>query len=306
MPAATDLIIGLDIGGTKVAGALVKQTGELLHRRFASTLTSGLSDPALAVSTELVEGLLAQAHSDGLVVAGIGIGLPEYVRPDGFVSSRLVLGWDSQPSEVFGKFAPTTVDSDVRCGARAEACFGSARNVSSALYVTVGTGLSSTLIIGGHIFGGARGEAIAFGELPVAREIAPETELTLEEFASGRGIANRYAIASGTAIAEALEVVQAELVDPRAGHVIASAARALGRALAWAVGVLDPELIVLGGGLGTSDGFWRRELNDEYRLAVSVRPDAPPLMAAAFGADAGIVGAALAHRDALDADATVG
>jgi predicted NBD/HSP70 family sugar kinase len=68
--------------------------------------------------------LLADARQAGLVVDGIGAGFPEYVDPHGQLTSRLVMDWDVQPGRLLGGLGPVTVESDVRCGAIAEAAFG--------------------------------------------------------------------------------------------------------------------------------------------------------------------------------------
>ena len=306
------LALGLDIGGTKIAGGLVAPDGTIRHRATSPTPHPGnregsgglgdpgsLGDPGLGESYRVAAELLAHARSHGWPVAGLGIGVPEYVTAAGELSSRLVLAWDRQPLELFAPLGPVTVDSDVRCAARAESALGAGRGVHHLLYVTVGTGLSSTVVLDGAAVSGARGEAIAFGELPVARSAAPDELGNLESFASGEGIASRFRAADGGPVDGAAQVlVLADQGHQLAQQITDTAAAALGAALGWVVDLLDPQVVVLGGGLGTSTGRWADGVQAAFALATSARPGTPPLLRAALGPDAGLIGAALAHRTA--------
>jgi glucokinase len=301
-PGPEGLVVALDIGGTKIAGGLVSSDGTVRAQVAVPTERDGGRDPGLLASYRTAAELLAHATQQGWPVCGLGIGVPEYVSAEGLLTSRLVLDWDVQPKQLFADLGPVTVDSDVRCGARAEAQVGAGRGRSSMLYVTVGTGLSSTLVVDGLPFAGARGEAIAFGELPVDRAAAPHESGSLEDFASGQGITDRFRhlddLPVGAAPVRGAADVFA-LAD--GGHrgaalVVDSAALALGAAIAWMVDVLDPEVVVLGGGLGTSTGRWEGLVRAEYEQRSAARPGAAPLERALLGPSSGLVGAALAHR----------
>jgi glucokinase len=302
MTAATEpggLVVALDIGGTKIACGLVAVDGTVKVRHELATVRADGRDPGLTASHQVAADLVAHAASQGWAVAGLGIGVPEYVTADGVLTSRLVLDWRVQPKEQFADLGPVTVDSDVRCGARAEALLGAGRGVSSMLYVTVGTGLSSTLVVDGVPYAGARGEAIAFGELPVDRRAATDEDGSLEAFASGEGIADRFRRHGEISVRGAAEVVAlADQGHEVAEQIVASAAIALGSAIAWMVDVLDPAVVVLGGGLGTSVGRWEHLVRAEYERRSAARPGAAPLRRAQLGPDSGLVGAALAHRQA--------
>lgn len=311
--------LGLDVGGTTVAGGLVDATGEVLHRVSAPSEVAGARDPGFVVSLGVARSLLDAAAARGLLVHGIGVGVPEYVSADGRVTSAEVMGWDAQPAAAFGILGlPVAVHSDVRCGALAEARCGAGRGAGSFLYVSVGTGLSSALVLGGEVWPGARGEAIALGELPVSPAVAPGETGSLESFAAGAAILRRFraddggpdagapapgaptdptggdrltggSLPDGPAIDRA-----AAAGDPHAVRVVESSAHALAHGIAAAVALLDPERVVLGGGLGTSTGHWARALRHCYAALTARRPRPPALVSAALGPDAGLVGAALA------------
>ncbi len=203
---------------------------------------------------------------------GLGVGMPEYVSRSGLLTSSEVLDWTTQPAALLSDLypgVPVVVESDVRCGALAEWRLGAGRSYDGLFYVSLGTGLSSTLIADGRLLAGHRGEAIALGELSVPASIHPSWQGNLESFASGAGLA------------------------ARAGD-LTSAGQALGLVLADVVALLDPPLVVLGGGLGTAATPLWEALRDTYRGQTSRRPNAPPIIQATLGPDAGLIGAALA------------
>jgi glucokinase len=179
----------------------------------------------------------------------------------------------------------------------------------SFLYVSLGTGLSATFVRSGRPWPGHRGEAIALGGFEVPASVDPEFSAaprgerprTLEEYASGAGIATRYAAATGTAVTESREAVaRAAVGDRTAVELLTSAGRALGTALGWAVALLDPEAVVLGGGLGLAGGLLDEALREAY-AARTPRPARPPIHPAGLGARSGLLGAALAGWTAVRA-----
>ncbi|MFM1966238.1 MAG: hypothetical protein RL134_1963 [Actinomycetota bacterium] len=287
-----DLYLGVDVGGTKVRAALVDADGVIHMSTESPTGTPEGADPGMRISHAAAHRIDDEVARGGLSIAGVGVGVPEYVR-DNALHSGLVLAWTTQPAELFADIAPVTVESDVRCGALAESHLGAGRDRDSMLYVSVGTGISCALVLAGEVWAGHRGEAIALGELPIDRSLDAGGVTTVEEYASGSAIARRYERLTGHSVDGAREVIaRAEGQDSRAHTIAASAAHALGSAIAWAVDLVDPELVVLGGGLGSSGGWWLDEVRTRY-LALS-RPHAPRIVPAALGSDSGVIGAALA------------
>lgn len=237
--------------------------------------------------------MVDRARDHGWAIDAVGIGVPEYVDANGLLRSRDVIAWDRQPGDVFSDLGRVVVESDVRCGALAEARVGAGVGLDSMLYASIGTGISSALVIGGELWRGHRGEAIALGELPVDRALDRGSATTLEEFASGAAIARRYSRTTGDLVTGAREVImRADRGDTRAATIVDSAAHAIGAALAWAVHLIDPERIVLGGGLGSSGGRWADLARRSY--VERSRPESPDIRVADLGADSGVVGAGLA------------
>lgn len=287
------IALGVDVGGTKTRVALVDPEGQVFELSETPTSAEGGADPGLLRSLALAREVAQRARDQGWVIEGVGVGMPEYVDAAGRLRSRDVMAWDVQPEELFTEWGPVVVESDVRCGALAESLVGAGRGASSLLYVSMGTGISCALVIDGHLWRGHRGEAIALGEFPVDRMLEASESTTLEQHASGAAMAKRYSRVSGHAVDGAREVLaRADDHDTAAERVVEGAATAIGAALAWAVHLLDPQLVVLGGGLGASEGSWRELVGRAYRERS--RPEPPPLVTAALGANSGVVGAGLA------------
>ena len=292
--ADRDVSIGIDIGGTKVLGVTVDANAKILDRERASSLKDGRRDPGLNISLGVAERLRLRSEERGDVLLAVGIGVPEYVNEAGLLTSRLVMEWDVQVLDLFGHLGRVEVESDVRCAAIAESILGAGRSLTSFLYVSIGTGISSCLVLDGQPWRGSRGEAIAFGELVVARSKNGGVGVTLEEFASGAGMCLRYSEATGRGVLGAEELMAlAEAGDAEAQDILTTSLHALGAALTAAVDILDPSALIVGGGLGTSGGFWWDHLSAEYRAGTAKRPGAPPLLESALGSDAGAIGAAL-------------
>jgi glucokinase len=255
------------VGGTKLAGALVAPDGSLLYERSEPTPPR---DPDLAGTVALARALIAAAAERELSVVGLGIGMPEYVDRSGSLTSREVLDWSAQPVSLLADLGvPVTVESDVRCGALAEWRLGAGRSYDGLFYVSLGTGLSSTLVADGRLVAGARGEAIALGELSVPASVHPSWEGNLESFASGAALARR-------------------------DGDFESAGKALGLVLADVVALLDPPVVAIGGGLGTAATPLWDALRDMYTGRTARRPFAPPIIQAELGPSAGLIGAGLA------------
>ncbi|MGA0092204.1 MAG: ROK family protein [Candidatus Nanopelagicales bacterium] len=289
------IYLGVDVGGTKVRAALVDETGAILTSAESATKTDGGTDPDLRISRDTAHRVAQQAVDDGYAILGVGVGVPEYVR-DNALHSDLVIKWSMQPAELFSDIAAVTVESDVRCGALAESRIGAGQAFDSLLYVSVGTGISCALVLNDSVWAGHRGEAIALGELPIDRSLDAGGLQTVEEFASGAAIAHRYERLTGSPVEGARDVIyRAQGQDAQAQSIIGSAALAVGSAIAWAVDIADPAIVIVGGGLGSSGGPWLDQVRARY-LSLS-RPEAPAIKTAALGPDSGVIGAALAAQD---------
>jgi glucokinase len=300
------LAIGVDVGGTKCAAGLVRlPQGEALARRLQPTGAARGGAAVLADVVELVNSLAQEASAFGAAPVAVGVGVAELVGRDGDVLSDATIAWSELPVVETLQQAtglPTRVDADVRAAARAEARLGAGRGRHSMLYVTVGTGISASLVIDGIPFAGARGLTGTCGSAPglipaAGGELASGPPL--EQFASGPAIANRFSALRGDRVYATHDVMDlAEDGDELARTVVTSAGAALGAAIGQLVNMLDPEVVVIGGGLGLVGGAFRSAIDEALRTHIwsELHRDLP-LLSAQLGIDAGFVGAAMFASD---------
>jgi glucokinase len=295
--------IGVDIGGTKVAAAAVDlESGAIALRQEIET---GADRGGVVVADDiatLVEAVAAELEREGQGIKAIGIGIPELVDAQGQIRSTYLLDWPALPlaQRLYG-LAPVRFESDVRAAALAEAALGAGHGLASFVYVSIGTGISSTLVQHDVPLVGARGGALVLSTAPLSvpcDTCGAWSEFVLEDYASGRALARRYGEMSGREVASAQEVVLAAVRGDRdALAVVDTAAVALGSAIGWLINVLDPEAVVIGGGLGLAGGLYWDCLNQTTRAHIwNTSARDLPIVPAALGLDAGLIGAALATR----------
>ena len=293
--------IGVDVGGTKIAAGLASfPKGEMHSRKQIPTQPERGGEAVFSEVLRLCEELAAAAQEKHRYVNGIGIGVCELVDLDGHVVSENCITWKNVPvREHLSKLAPTVIEADVRAAALAEARFGAGRPFKQFLFVTVGTGISCCLMLNGQPFTGARGATgtMASSSLRVpCEQCGNVSQRTLEEIASGPGLVARYnelhpaAAETGQAVLAA-----AASGDTDAASIVRSGGEALGSTMGLLVGTLDPEAVVVGGGLGLSEGlFWESFVSSTRRHIWSEIHRNLPIVHAATGLDAGLIGAAAA------------
>ncbi len=295
--------VGIDVGGTKIAAGLVSfPSGEVTAKQVIPTQPERGGEAVLADVMALARGLAAQGQDTSAVFAGIGVAVAELVDGSGNVTSEQTIAWEKIPvQERLSTIAPTVVESDVRAAALAEACFGAGKSYSLVCYVTVGTGISYTLVQDGRPYAGARGNSLVLASAPLTIECQhcrKETSQVLEEFASGPALVRRYNNKSKQQLSRCEDVIKAaESRDPLAIEVVLSAGRALGSSVGFLINILDPMVLVVGGGLGLAGGlYWQSLVESTRRHVWSALTRDLPILPAALGVDAGLVGAAAACR----------
>ena len=299
------IAIGIDVGGTKIAAGLVDVTsGRVLSKRVKATEASRGGAAVLDDVLGLAQELQTIANSQ----CPIGLGICELVDLQGNVTSDFTLAWKDMPvREVLSAMAACVIEADVRAQALAEARFGAGKDFDPFVFVNIGTGIGSCLVQGSVPFAGARGHALVLATGPISVPGAPP--FVLEEFASGLAVAKRYAAAIAQRVPNPLSdnstkaeavVAMAQAGDPLAIEILQSAGHAMGSALGWLANVLDPAAIVIGGGLGTAGGlYWDALMRSTRDHIWSEDTRALPIVKAALGADAGLIGAALAAANRM-------
>lgn len=299
--------IGVDVGGTKIAAGLIDLSGRrLVDRRSLATPRAEGGRAVLDAAVALAQGLRDEARRAGREAVGIGVSICELVDLAGAVRSGYAVDWVGLPAqERFADLAPAVIEADVRAHALAEATWGAGRGHASQAFISVGTGISSCLVLDGVPHAGARGNALVLST-QASTVPCPRCGNThwpaLEEVASGPALAARYSAASGRTVERAEEVLAAASSgDERALEVVVSGATALGARLGWLVDVLDPEVLILGGGLGSVDGLYWETLVAATRAHVWADASRElPIKHAALGPDAALFGAALTIARRLD------
>lgn len=281
--------IGIDVGGTKIAGGLVElESGRILYRTEEPTLPSRGGAQALECTLAMAENLAAQARADGREVSAMGLGICEIVDNRGILRSASLLDWRDEASARMIAAAGLWLVSDVRAAALAEVSWGRAKGADHVLYVSIGTGIASALVIGGVPYAGAHGAALV---LASATRLNGGTAV-LEDIVSGAGLARQFGKADGNARPI---FAAAQAGNARALAILSEAAGLLGAAVGQLANCVDPELIILGGGIGSLPGPYHDLLRARITANIwSGISRCPRIERAGLGHEGGIAGAALA------------
>lgn len=295
----TTLWLGCDVGGTKIAaGLLVLPEGRVFSRRTLPTLPRRGGEAVLEDVVRLAREFQEETARAGADLAGIGLGVCELVGRDGRLASAATIPWRGLPvCERLGSVAPAVMEADVRAAALAEATLGAGAPFRLFLYVTVGTGISCCLMVDGRPFLGARGATgtMASSPLSVPCERCDHVGgATLEEIASGPALVARFNARGGHGTSGPEVLAAAARGEPGAIDVVEHAAEALGSQVGLVVNVLDPEAVIVGGGLGLAGGrYWDRLIDSIRRHIWSEAVRDLPIRPAALGTEAGWKGAAI-------------
>jgi glucokinase len=292
--------IGIDVGGTKIAAGLVRfPAGNVTCRQIIRTRAERGPEEVLTDVVTLAFALSAQLPH-GERFAGIGIGVPELVDVQGRITSGQTIDWRGIAlSDRLAEIGAVCIEADVRAAALAEAWFGAGRPYRLFAYVTVGTGISSTLVQNGRRYAGARGNALVLASGPtstVCPQCGARISTVLEDIASGPALARRYRPICADEAVQCENVLEAALLgDAKAAGIVQEAGEALGSSVGFLVNILDPEAVVIGGGLGLAGGlYWHSFLDSVRRHIWADATRDLQVVPAELGTDAGLIGSAAA------------
>ncbi|MFD4658650.1 ROK family protein [Kitasatospora sp. NPDC058444] len=294
--------IALDVGGTYIKGAAVARDGGLRHT--ARWFTRAERGPEAVLETVLD---CAAELAGRFRPAAAGIAVPGIVdEAAGTAVLAANLGWRDLPvrhwlSEHLG--IPVAFGHDVRAGGVAEARAGAGRGSRNFLFVPIGTGIAAALMVDGRPLTGSHTRAGELGHLvvrPGGEPCACGARGCVETLASAAAVARRYTAATGEPGVTAKQVGERAATGDRAAATVwQEAVDALADGLASAVTLLDPERIVIGGGLARAGEPYFGPL----RAALAARltfQTMPELVPAELGHEAGCFGAGLLAQDLLD------
>lgn len=275
-------VLAIDIGGTKMAGGVVDEDGQLTSRTVVPTPRHGDAEVLWAAVVELVDAVRRAGEPDDLVAVGVGVGGPMSAGGD-LISPLNIVGWRDFPlgarlAELTG--LPVHVDNDAKAFALAEGWRGAARGERDFLAMVVSTGVGGGIVLDGRLLDGRLGNAGHIGHVivePDGRTMAGHAPGCLEGEVSGLAIEE----VTGRPAAEA---------DPA---TIERTGRLVGRGVASVCNLLDLQLAVVAGSvaLGFGEPFFRAaqdELDLRCRLEFSIGARIVP---AGLGADGPLVGA---------------
>jgi glucokinase len=272
VPAA----IGLDVGATKIAAGLINSKGQVCSSKLINTQPDLGVQSVIARMVSLIEELSSHStnehdHSCGSIL-GIGIGIPgQIASEDGIVYDAVNLGWNEVhlKREIKKRFKfefPIWIETDTNASTMGEYYFGTARGIRDFVYISIGSGLGGGLFIDGELHIGMNGKAAELGHLsldPNGRECVCGLRGCAETIVSGSGLTN---IVNGylaenkypTKFHSMSDITVPAIVSAaKNGDVLAMAAvskmgRCLGIVIANCLSIIDPDLIVIGGGLGSA------------------------------------------------------
>jgi glucokinase len=306
----SDLTIGIDIGGTKISVGVVDSSGNLIDSSRCSTPTEG--------GKELISSVinLIKEFNKKYEIKGIGISIAALISSDygtivgaPNIANLSKLNFVNEIKEEFE--LPIIIENDANAAMWAEFKFGNAKGLNPVMFFIIGTGVGGGLVIDGKLFKGANGIGAEFGHMCVVPNgllCGCGSKGCLEQYASGGALiryANEALLANPDKSEEVLSFGEGKLSGTaltkaaKAGNELALAAFSkqadwLGLACASYSLIIDPQAIIIGGGVVDAGELFlapvRAAMRKYMPFAESHVP--PKIIAAKFGNDAGLIGAA--------------
>jgi glucokinase len=309
-------ILGVDVGGTKVAVGLVDAGGKILTQARQPMVADGTAEAGLQAVTGAIDSLASSAPKAG--IRSIGICAPGPLDPrSGVVLNPPNLScWRNFPlaERIAAKYrVPVKVDNDANAAALAETRWGAARGYRYVFYTCIGTGIGTGVVLDGRIYHGRTGSAGEGGHVSIDYRgpvCGCGKRGCIEALAAGPAIAARARSKLGAESADRsrilglakgkLDAVTSEMVgqaygagDPVAREILDETVEFLAAWLGNIVDLLDPDILVMGGGVAAMlKPFFEKITLRIPRWCVNPRAAEIPLVMAHYGADAGIAGAA--------------
>jgi glucokinase len=312
--------LGIDIGGTKVAGGVVAPGGTVLDTARRATPGGSVADTEDAIVAVVEE--LAGRHG---ALAGVGIGAAGWFDRTGdtvLFSPHLAWRNTTLRADLAGRLRrPLWVGNDADAAAWAEYRFGAAQGAVLALMITLGTGIGGGIVLDGRLQRGAHGVAGEWGHMrvvPDGRLCACGNRGCWEQYASGSALGQAAREVAGTSPAAASRLLErvggegdrltgedvahaAADGDPLALELVADVGAWLGQGIADLAAAMDPEVVVIGGGVSVLGEMLLRPARERLARALpgrGFRPG-PRVVVAELGASAGMIGAADLARTAV-------
>lgn len=291
------IIFGIDIGGTTIKCGYFNESGELAGK---DEIPTRKQDGGSLILADVADYIRKTVADNGLTVAdidGIGIGVPGAVKDDGTVNKCVNLGWgvinvvDEMASHIDVSKDRIAVGNDANMAALGEYWKGGGKGYSSIMMITIGTGVGGGLIIGGRPVNGFNGAACEIGHIPMVDNLGLTCSCgksgCLEQVASATGIARMGNKKNAKEVFDAAIAGDKEMED-----VVEKVSMYLGKALAIAAGIADPECFIIGGGVCNAGEYFLERIRRYYRQYAFHASRETKIVKALLGNDAGMYGAA--------------
>ena len=307
--------VGIDVGGTGIKVGLID---EALRVVAESTIPTRTAIPFEDQIGHMAQCVLDTVEKNGYSredIHSVGVGIPGVANSAGEVIKCTNMGWFHLPfRKVFQRFlnVPVQIDNDANVAALAESVAGVSAGTASSVFITIGTGIGSGIIIGGKIWNGFHGIGGELGHVILALNGVPCTcgnHGCLERYCSATALIRmgREAVVKNrdslilTSVGDDPLKIEARTVidaarknDPTAVRVYGEYIDNLAQAIASVVNFLDPQVIVIGGGVSKAGDFLLNPLRREYpKYVIFNDQPMPELKLATLGSEAGIIGAAM-------------
>ncbi len=295
-------VVGVDVGGTNIKLGIVHPKGQVVARTSFATrsFTSNKTHLIGALATAVLD-LIRQAGLTKKEIAGVGVGLPGLIDPAKGVVRFLpnISGWRNVPLRAVltqKTGLRVVIDNDVKLITLAEWKFGAGKNTANMMCITLGTGVGAGLILNNALYRGEGNAAGELGHMPL-NEQGPACNCggwgCLETY-----VGNRRLMARATQMMKAKDIslegmfALAKKGNPKARAFWNEAATHLGNGLTGAVNLLNPSLIVIGGGVSHNQAFLFPTIKALIqKRAMTIQSGMVKIVRAKLGDDAGIIGA---------------
>ena len=308
--------IGIDVGGTNVKIALVDDSGKIIYSNSVPTRAEMGYEYTVNNIKQAIYDLMKETKLTAKDIEGIGFGFPGQVDyKSGIVRlAPNIPGWVEVPiaKMIEDEFhIPTRVDNDVRCAALGELKYGAGKGCENLICITVGTGIGSGLIVNGKLVRGASNAAGEIGHIKLQIHDGPICGCgdtgCMEAFASGPAIvamAEEYILggkstkyremANGGDITPFIVAEAAKAGDPVAKRIFARIGEYIGIGMASVVNLLNPEKIIIGGGVADAGDILLEPLKETLKKrAMKIAGETVKVVPAQLGNTAGVIGASL-------------
>ena len=324
MAANDDYVVGVDMGGTKILAAVINAKGEIVQQAKRATKPKKGPEEVIERITRCIREAIDSAELKPSQIRAIGIGSPGPLDPEtGVIIFAPNLGWSNVPLKAkleANLSIPTFVDNDVNVGTLGEYAFGAGQGVKNLVGIFVGTGIGGGIILDGKLFHGVnktagevghmivevKGPRCGCGNFGCLEAVASRTAITrdLQKTILKKGKKSKLTELNGGN----LDLIRSKAIARAVKHgdkptikVVQRAAKYLGISVASIVHFLNPEMVVLGGGVVEAMGDSLldpiRHAAAEYALPTTM--DGVQIIAATLGDNAGVIGASVLARERL-------